>query len=295
MQSLRSAGLLGMGQGDVLSENLSSDSFDNLSRSVRDVEQGSYHRPFLDSRRSLIENYVESHFGIHFHLTGSKRWSTTNKDGFHNFCIVLECPASADVLGNSARIDDWWKVELKCLKRAAGQMDTAVLVDVGQFYEMKQRALNVLPCRERLECFDKVCSLPPNTFEHWEAVSLKFGDIEETGELGLLPFAGCSSFVENKQFVHTVVESTTEVVDDFSNLDAPYWITLFMDNHANCKLGNGLSDGIPGSIVFGVNMTRRFVGVTVQEGLELDLERVELFASPLNFKRDAGQIRKRHV
>ena len=259
-------------------EHVLADRGDTVSTSIRNVEQRSNHRPIVSNGGSLIKDYVEGNLRIHLHWLG-EQGQVTEKSPGGNYCVVLECPPLSDALVNySPRIQERWKREIERLHKAAGKMQRAVLVDIRQLIEMPKRTLCALPCRERLERFDKSCGLTAHPGQHFEAVHLKFGGLIENRELGTGVIGGGLVRGVDDKLIHKMIEGRTNVVEDFANNDAPHRFTWFFHNHPDCEIR---------CPAYALDIEGRLVRAFLKEEVDFSLERLDLLVGPLHFQTDA--------
>src|SRR5262245_26937898 len=124
------------------------------------------------------------------------------------------------------------------MHRSARKMERAVLVDIRQFTELPERGGLVLPCRKRLPRFDQVCRIPSDSMKHGFSPALKPCSGFENRELDLGTVGrGTTGRVDHK-LVDKVIECRAEIVDDFSNQDAPNRWTWFFHDHPNRQVDN---------------------------------------------------------
>lgn len=269
-------------------EDLRSEFFQNISHPICDVKQRSGHNPLSDNRRSLIKDYVEQAVRLHFHILSTKGMPGSDEGTLRNYCVVMECPTLADCLRYTSRIDKRRELEIKCLYRPTSQMQHAVLIEIGNLVQMPKWTRGALPCRERLERFDKSCSLVAYPCQHAEAVRIEFGKLGENRELESRSFGGQVLAQKNKQLKYCVVESRTEVVNNFSDLYSPHWIAGLVDEHPDRKVSD-TPNTLTSVLEFcRVEIDRRFIRVAIiKKSSHFTLERVELLAGSLKFKGDS--------
>lgn len=268
-------------------ENSFADSVQNCACPVGNVEQSSDHGPLSDNRRSLIKDYVEAALSVHFHLLAiAERRSDPNESTLGNYCVVLECAVTPDSFLNVSGIGEGWESKIKRLQRSADKVDHAVLVSIRKFIKMPKRTTFVLPCRERLERFNERCSLLSNSLQHREAASIKFGGIVENGELKSIDGWGKPVIDKQEHLVNRVIECRTEIVNDLADDNSPHWRARGIYFHADGEICD--ADTIP---EFCAELDRRHVRVSVHEGSDFVLERIELLAGALEFELNPVQIR----
>ena len=278
----RSGQFRGGRERDVSAEKFSSDLFEDGFDSISDVKQCADNGPLCYDGRSLIEDYIKQALCVHFHFLTTKRLSSANKTPLGNYCVVLECPPLSDVFSNGSGVDKRRKLEIKRFERATRQVNRAMLVEVGQLRKMPQRATFLLPCRERLERFDKSCSLLSDSLQHREAVRIEFGGTDKNRELPPKIIRGKTFLEKDKQLKYRVVKCTSEIVENFTDFNPPHRRTQLVNDHADCKVSD--TSRCP---TYSVEMDRRFIRVSVKEESYFTLERVELLAGPLQFKNNS--------
>lgn len=198
---------------------------------------------------------------------------------------MLERPSLSDALVDSSRIHNCWKRKIKCFDRTASEMDSAVLVDVGQLINVPKGTVCALPCRERLERLDERCRLITDPFQHIEAVSLKFGDVIKNGELSPGVVGGGIVRSMDDKLIHKVVECRTDVVDYFSDDNAPHRWTWFFHEHSDGEVYDARSLPCP---AHAAELEGRFIGISLKETGHFLLERIDLLVGPLQFQADAS-------
>src|SRR5262249_8364678 len=151
----------------------------------------------------------------------------------------------------------------------------AVLVEVRELVQVPEWTSAALPCRERLKAFDECCGLIADAFQHREAVQIKFRSEKEDRELGSTTIRRGRTRGLDDEHVNRMIECRTEVMDDFSDDDAPHRRTWFFHDHSDRDVENESRFSGP---VYASELDCRFVRIAVKEGSHFLLERVELIA-----------------
>ena len=272
------------GEGSI--QTPSPDFVETVARTVGGITKRSDNQPVSDNGGSLIENYINGDLRLHFHLIAVKQSALAEHATARNYCVVLECPPLAHLMLDFGGISERWKGKLECLQRTAGQMDRAVLVEVREFTQMSQWALEALPCRERLERFNQNCGLIADPSQHLESASIVFRGINEDGELGsaFLGPPSASSMVHKLE--DRMVECRTEVVDDLPDDDAPHGGTWFFHDHSDGEVFDDRGCKVPR---YSAELDPRFVRISIKEGSHFSIERVELLIGPLQFHSNSKE------
>jgi hypothetical protein len=277
-----------MSKDEIDRENVRTDLGNTIPAAIRDIKQCSNDRPLARARGSLIEYYLKGDLRIHLQWTVKHR-AVTEQTALSNYCIVLECPSSSlACIDDPARIDDRWERKLERLHKSARKMNRAVLVDVRQLIEVPKRATFVLPCRVRLEAFDKCCRLVTHPFQHNEAVSLKFARDVKNGELGSGIIRGMAVGRIDDKLKHKVIECRADIVDDLTNNNAPTRWTWFFHDHPDSEIHDA------GSFCpsYSVELDGRFVRAPLKKNADFSLEKLDLLIGPLQFQADTVERRQ---
>lgn len=269
-------------------EDSLADPIHGFAGAVGGIKKGVENNPFANDGRSLIERYVEGDLSIHFHWRPSdhRPIAVADHSSGRNNCVVIKWPFGTDTFENLPSTDKRRKREVERLKHTGGQMERAVLVEVGQVTQVPKRAFLALPCRERLKLFDQDCGILTDPLQHLEAARIEFRGIQEDRELGPDVSSGRDSRRVDHKLVDAMVECRTEIVDDFTDDDAPVRRTWFFHDHHDVEANSPSWSAEP---CFSVELDRRFVHITLKENSHFILERLELLVGPLQFQANASE------
>src|SRR5207249_1828590 len=91
--------------------------------------------------------------------------------------------------------------------------------------------------------------------------------------------------------INRMIQCRAEIVNDFSEHDAPHRWTWCVDEHSHRDIKDESAFAAP---VYALEFDGRFVGCAVKEGSHFLLERIELIAGALQFQPDSGERIIRH-
>lgn len=183
----------------------------------------------LFSRASLIERYVVGDVAFHCHF--AIRAIQLDAPA-RQFCAVFNWPVSSDLAALDPHTASRAEAEVTHAQNCACGVEEAVLVGVGEFLKGPKRVnRRVLPVVKRLDALHNCERVGPETSGFpataWSFGAFKARAVFEDGELGSIGWVP----VQGTERVDGVVESGAQVVDDFTDDDAPLGrgLTLDMD------------------------------------------------------------------
>ena len=260
----------------TLSENVSRDFLDAGVRPIGDLKKSGVHGPAAHQWRSLIERYIQGEVCIHIHLASPDRLVGVDAAS-HEYCIVLKCPRLPLLRNHTTVSKDRWEREFKRRQRRAGQMDRAVLVEVGQLVQMRKWASVALPCIEWLHRPNQGCCFLANSGKHLGAVPSKFRGNPKDRELGPAIQNRSRTPVMNDQFINRVIQCRTEIVKNLPNNDAPHGWTWFFHDHANGKLQ---AAALPS---FLVELDRWYIRIRIKKDSHFVPKKLDVVVGALEF------------
>ena len=202
--------------------------------------EGGYYNSSTNDWRPLIEGYIRSEIGIHFHLVGWNNKPVGDTDSTQ-YCVVIKWPGPSEfarrhLQGGNAR---WWddrtlrylKKNHDALNACAGQVERAVLIGIGEIGEFPEMALTVLPCAKWLYRLDQITGRSANTVQI-SPCHLVVGGFSQT-DRELCVGGRLGPGIVNNELPHEMVQNRTEIMDKLSDKNTPDPRARFSDGCAD--------------------------------------------------------------
>ena len=162
-------------------------------------------------------------------------------------------------------------------QRGPDKMECAVLVEVGEFEQMPEGAINALPCTKWLQRLNQCPCLIAHTAKEdglgTSVVSFLPLFRLKDGKLGLGFVGGLLASFEDDQLPNEVVEGRPKVVNEFPYPDAP---------HPGARLPSGEIDEKIAGITLIISPDT--VGLRLQKVPDFTVQGVEFLLCPINLQ-----------
>jgi hypothetical protein len=225
----------------------------------------------LDAGGTIQEGYAVGELSVHLHLrirTGKAARA------YCDDCAVFERADMPELRGSQLDILDCLKAEPRVCQKASGEVYRVVLVPIREAVEAEQGPpdagiLSIVRLRTLDDCevvgVNSFGQVPPNAvgFVAGFRATGVFGEDRVGNSTGSLA-------VGEGELVNQMVQGGPQVVDDFSDDDAPTERRVFADLHP-CDILRGLD----------VYFRNRFVGVSPQEPLDGVMQRLDVLVGTL--------------
>jgi len=170
------------------------------------------------SQKTVLENYVEGNVCFHIHVTVKSGGLPPG-----DYCAVFQYPERSKPFKAADEGDVLHNLNSKILSSSPTQMESAVLVHVGDFLKNPEYGLRpFLPCVERLYLLDDGPCLCANATDLMEATSSPISQkeilVEKDGELRE---SDRTSDLLNRSVINGVIEGGTKIVSDITNSGRP--------------------------------------------------------------------------
>ncbi len=214
------------------------DALENPIRPVGYVYEGAEDEPPTHRWRTLVERYVHSEVAFHFTLSKRPLGDSGHVDG-GEYGVLLYWPTLPILAMYGGISRERWKIKLIGVQQRARDMESAVLIDIREFFQMPQRTFAALPCATfgywkgllrsnqrdgaATNAFEKLCS----------PASVKPGLGFEDGELVFTAPWGRFTIAQDVKLPDDMVQGRSKIVDDLANTNAPYRIGGSLNVNAN--------------------------------------------------------------